>query len=649
MPIDKIKKSNRLLASRRYTIETYADSQEAFTRVLDLNASEIYIQQNAIPTSSLPYSGSSQDQLFVTSGSENILKYYYQFRLTPSSVVNGSNTEVFFFISKSGHDPTIGVDPQIIQDGQQGNFISPKYSSASLTLNYAEDNPPGYNVTIKVNGVTQNPANYQFDYKTGVLQFSASAPSTVGANVSASIYQYVGKTLDTFIVSASSGGGGTGTGFPFSGSAVITGSLLISGSDTIDELVVSGNIIATQGLTGSLLGTASWANNVLIQDTNVPAGIPVVLSINDTTLGKDIDSFTYNPNLNRLFLNSGYVEAVGFTGSLFGTASWANNATNASTASWASNVNTASWANNATNASTASWASNVNTASWAQSASHALNAFTASWASNINTASWASNALTASWASNINTASWATNATNASTASWASNINTASWAQSASHALNARTASWASNVNTASWANNATNASTASWASNINTASWAQTASHALNAFTASYANSINTLNQNITINGTASINTLTITNNATIGGDLIVNGTASYINVQDLLVEDKFILLNSGSLTNTPNEGGIIVQTTTIGDVAYGTALYYDQEANRWIVNRSSSVAWNATSSVFSTSSDFIVTVTGSGGAPTGTPVNFGTGNSFNSIGQMYINTTNSDIYIYA
>ena len=89
MPIDKIKKSNRLLASRRYTNESLNDNQEAFTRVLDLNASEIYIQQNAIPSSSLLYSGSSQNGLFVTSGSDNILKYYYQFQLTPSNVVNG--------------------------------------------------------------------------------------------------------------------------------------------------------------------------------------------------------------------------------------------------------------------------------------------------------------------------------------------------------------------------------------------------------------------------------------------------------------------------------------------------------------------------------------------------------------------------------
>jgi hypothetical protein len=58
MALDKTKKSNRLLASRRYTMEQSTDAQEAFTRVLNLNATEIYIDQGAIPATGLPYSAS---------------------------------------------------------------------------------------------------------------------------------------------------------------------------------------------------------------------------------------------------------------------------------------------------------------------------------------------------------------------------------------------------------------------------------------------------------------------------------------------------------------------------------------------------------------------------------------------------------------
>ena len=237
MALDKTKKSNRLLQSKRYTMESSTDAQEAFTRTLDINAGDVYIREDFVPSTSgsLPYSGSAQNELTIQSASVDIVKYYYQFQLTPSNVVNGSKTEVFFFISKSGHDPTVAVTPQIIQDGQQTNFLSPKYSDAALTFKNTEDNVPagdgtvGYNVTVRVNGTEQDAGFYQFDYKTGVLQFvnQSDAPTT-GDTVVMSAYQYVGPTL------AGNLGGGSGVGFPFTGSAQITGSLSVTGSSTFD-------------------------------------------------------------------------------------------------------------------------------------------------------------------------------------------------------------------------------------------------------------------------------------------------------------------------------------------------------------------------------------------------------------------------------
>ena len=41
-------KAIRLLASRRYTSGDLTTAQEAFTRVLDISADEIYIQQNLL-------------------------------------------------------------------------------------------------------------------------------------------------------------------------------------------------------------------------------------------------------------------------------------------------------------------------------------------------------------------------------------------------------------------------------------------------------------------------------------------------------------------------------------------------------------------------------------------------------------------------
>jgi hypothetical protein len=191
MAIDKIIKSNRLLQSRRYTVASLTDSQESFTSVLDINAGEVYSQTNLIPTSSLPFSGSSQNGSILSVGGEQILKYYYRQTMTPSNVVSGSFTDAYFFISPA---PGGTVTPQLLQTNQQNNFISAKYAVPALANSDAEDNPPGYNAVVFVNGTKQNPASYQFDYKNGVLQFLTVAPST-GATVAVTAYQYIGKTL----------------------------------------------------------------------------------------------------------------------------------------------------------------------------------------------------------------------------------------------------------------------------------------------------------------------------------------------------------------------------------------------------------------------------------------------------------------------
>jgi len=58
--------------------------------------------------------------------------------------------------------------------------------------------------------------------------------------------------------------GGGGSGFPFTGDAIISGSLLISGSG----LIVTGSIQSTQGFTGSLFGTASYVSGSIFTSTN---------------------------------------------------------------------------------------------------------------------------------------------------------------------------------------------------------------------------------------------------------------------------------------------------------------------------------------------------------------------------------------------
>jgi hypothetical protein len=105
---------------------------------------------------------------------------------------------------------------------------------------------------------------------------------------------------------------------------------------------------------------------------------------------------------------------------------------------------------------------------------------------------------------------------------------------------------------------------------------------------------SVDLKTETLKINGTANeidtayndtTNTLTvglpdnvnITTDLTVGGNLTVNGDLTYLNVANLAVEDKFILLNSGS-TN-PDEAGLVVDEGN----GIGHAFAFDGGTTRW------------------------------------------------------------------
>ena len=200
--IDSGSKSSRLLASRRYTHDTLTSAQESFTNVLDLQASEIYTQASYITSSGLPFSGSSQISATHTVSGSSVLKYWYRQKLTKSN----TNNEVWFFLNPTGSDSGIGA--QLIDDNQQVNFISPKYSLSSLATSTTEDATPGYLATLLKSTSTDSGSlsgddivstnNYTFDYKTGVVQFlNSSVDPTDSDYLYMTVYQYTGTTLAT--------------------------------------------------------------------------------------------------------------------------------------------------------------------------------------------------------------------------------------------------------------------------------------------------------------------------------------------------------------------------------------------------------------------------------------------------------------------
>jgi hypothetical protein len=195
--------------------------------------------------------------------------------------------------------------------------------------------------------------------------------------------------------------------FPYTGSAQITGSLSVTGSVNIYKsgstvLAVSGStgplMSITDSISGPLLTVSTGSVNILVVDSSLVTTITGSLNVQG-----------------------------GITGSLFGTASWA---TNASTASFVTTAQTASYVLNAVSSSFATTASFVTTA---QTASFVTLAQTASYVVNAQTASFVTTAQTASYVLNAVSSSYA------ATASYVANAQTASYvtlAQTASYAVN---------------------------------------------------------------------------------------------------------------------------------------------------------------------------------------------------------------------
>jgi hypothetical protein len=139
--------------------------------------------------------------------------------------------------------------------------------------------------------------------------------------------------------------------------------------------------------------------------------------------------------------------------------------------------------------------------------------------------------------------------------------------------------------------------------------------------------------------NGTVTVglpNDVTITNNLFVGGDLAVNGNLTYINTTDLLIEDKYILLGSGS--TFPNDAGIIFggssNTVNNGSALIWDASYNTNDGRLGVVN---DLAWNATGNQ---TPDYYV-----GGVFIGTEANAATAQADH---QGNIRIDGTDIYIY-
>jgi hypothetical protein len=149
------------------------------------------------------------------------------------------------------------------------------------------------------------------------------------------------------------------------------------------------------------------------------------------------------------------------------------------------------------------------------------------------------------------------------------------------------------------------------------------------------------------TMNIGATSGTTTVKNNLTVDGNLTVNGDTTILNTTELLVEDKFIVLASGSIAGSPQDSGIIIQTTTgSSGIGSGSALFLNgagvpsSGTSRW--GLAQNIPHNATSVA---PTDYIMSVSSSAADPTLAPTY---GSASAGFGNVHINTQSKTIWMY-
>ena len=148
----------------------------------------------------------------------------------------------------------------------------------------------------------------------------------------------------------------------------------------------------------------------------------------------------------------------------------------------------------------------------------------------------------------------------------------------------------------------------------------------------------VDVANQTVTI---GLPNDVTVSNNLTVTGDLTVNGTTTTINTTNLLVEDKFILLSSGSTAS--NDGGIIVQSAAAGT---GFAYGYDETSDRWVFQD----ALAGTATAFGTITAYSTTTEyGTAASKPSDATGPAYGGASAGYGNQWVSTDTGEIWIYS
>jgi hypothetical protein len=120
--------------------------------------------------------------------------------------------------------------------------------------------------------------------------------------------------------------------------------------------------------------------------------------------------------------------------------------------------------------------------------------------------------------------------------------------------------------------------------------------------------------------------------NNMVIDGNLTVNGTQTLNNTTNLLIEDRFILMNSGS--SATGDGGILVGS---GSAFSASAFIFDDSEDRWGVQIDTQLGSSAATSIPEAYASLYVLTANTGSA------------TYNVKGNIKIDDGTGDIFIYS
>lgn len=151
----------------------------------------------------------------------------------------------------------------------------------------------------------------------GIILDNNTSLTTAGAKITS----FRNATAEKAYIDKDGGLWSSGSG-TFRNGLTITGSLTVSGSSTLTNIgpaIFSGSLIVTQGITGSLQGTASWANNALTASyVTTAVDTQVLFKSGNNITGSPFLTYDNTSNVNKLLVTGSQIilgigEVIGYT------------------------------------------------------------------------------------------------------------------------------------------------------------------------------------------------------------------------------------------------------------------------------------------------------------------------------------------------